>query len=228
MAGQIHSITQMGILELLKAGGVVMLPLLICSLAVWAVIFERLWRYRRLGADLKSFHLEAINAMLRADRGTLRSLFEKYPELPTADLLKTAMDRLEAGDVRLRANWREALERRRKLLNQELRSHLWILGTVASAAPFIGLFGTVVGILRSFGDMAQTGQGGFATVAGGISEALVATATGILVAVVAVLAYNTFQTRWSQLVLLIRLHTEEFAEALEEGRLGRASEVEGE
>ena len=83
-----------------------------------------------------------------------------------------------------------------------------ITGTIASAAPFIGLAGTVVGILRAFNEMARKGAGGFTVVAAGISEALVATAAGIVVAVVAVIAFNALQTRWSQFVLLIKIQTE--------------------
>ena len=62
------------------------------------------------------------------------------------------------------------------------------------------LFGTVVGILTAFQNMAKTGSGGFAVVASGISESLIATAAGIVVAVISVMAYNAFQTRWNQLV----------------------------
>lgn len=194
-----------------------MYPLLACSLAAWAVVFERLWRYHRLGQDLKTFHLEAIHALLRDEKESLRKLCSRMPHLPTARLVETALERLGSKDERMRQNWRTALERRRQLVNHELRGGLWILGTIGSAAPFIGLFGTVVGILRSFNDMARTGAGGFTVVAAGISESLIATAAGIVVAVVAVMAYNAFQTRWSALVLMIRVQTEELAEMLEPG-----------
>lgn len=202
------------IFTMLKSGGFVMIPLLICSLLSWAVIFERIWNYRKLGHDLRAFHLEALNALLRNDRDGLRRLCDRNAELPTSRILVTALDRLSSSDSRLRSKWVEAIERRRQLLNQELRRYLWILGTIASAAPFIGLFGTVVGILESFQQMAAKGAGGFAVVAAGISESLVATASGIVVAVIAVLAFNAFQTRWSALVLTVRIHTEEFIEIL--------------
>lgn len=191
-----------------------MYPLLICSVAIWAVIFERLWSYRKLGESLRSFHLEALNVCLRGDIEELRGLCERNRDLPTAKLLLVALERRSSKDARLRASWLEALERRRQLLNQELRRNFWILGTIGSSAPFIGLFGTVVGILRSFEDMARSGSGGFAVVAGGISESLISTAAGIVVAVIAVMAFNAFQTRWSGLVLAIRLQTEELVEIL--------------
>jgi biopolymer transport protein ExbB len=199
---------------LVKHGGLTMLPLAICSLIGWVVIFERLLRYSSLSRSLRHFHLEAMNALLRQEWDDVRKLCSENEGLPTADLLRTALDRLNAKDERLRANWLEAVDRRRQMLNQELKKNLWMLGTIGSSAPFIGLAGTVVGILEAFGEMASKGAGGFAVVAAGISSALVATASGIIVAVVAVIAYNALQTRWSSFVLLIRIQTEEFAEIL--------------
>ncbi|MGH7889991.1 MAG: MotA/TolQ/ExbB proton channel family protein, partial [Thermodesulfobacteriota bacterium] len=77
----------------------------------------------------------------------------------------------------------------------KLKQRLWILGTIGGSAPFIGLPGTVVGIIKSFHSMSVVGTGGFSVVAGGISEALIATALGLIVAIVAVVFYNYFQIR---------------------------------
>ncbi|MBC7693311.1 MAG: MotA/TolQ/ExbB proton channel family protein [Methylotenera sp.] len=205
-----------GILGFIKSGGFAMYPLLICSLVGWAVIFERLWVYRRLNQDLKTFHLEAIHALLRGDKDALKALCAtgNYTYLPTARLLMSALERLNSKDERLRQRWVEALERRRLVINQELRKNLWVLGTIASSTPFIGLLGTVVGILESFHQMAQKGTGGFAVVASGISEALIATAGGLVVAVIAVIAYNAFQAGLGKLTLTVKIHTEEFVEML--------------
>lgn len=212
----------MSIWSMITSGGFVMVPLLACSLAVWGVIFERLWNYRKLSQELKAFHHEAVAILLRADRSALSGLCHRHPMLPTSRILMAGLERLGSKDARIRDRWAEAVERRRLLVNQELRQHFWILGTIGSSAPFIGLFGTVVGILRSFQEMAKSGAGGFAVVAAGISEALIATAAGIVVAVVAVMAYNAFQTRWGSLTLMIRLHTEELAEMLDAENGGTA------
>jgi biopolymer transport protein ExbB len=200
--------------SVMSSGGFTMYPLLICSVMVWGVIFERLWNYRRLGNHMKAFYLEAMNSLLRADLNGLRDLCHRNSDLPNSRLLVLALDRISSKDERIRSRWQEALERKRQLINQELRQNLWILGTIGSSAPFIGLFGTVVGILRSFQEMARTGSGGFAVVAAGISESLVATAAGIVVAVVSVMAFNAFQVRWNSLVLTLRLQTEELNELL--------------
>lgn len=205
----------MTLLELIQNGGFAMYPLLLFSVIAWTVIIERCWNYWRLNQDLKTFHLEAMNSLLRGDFAKLQILCQRFPRLPTSRLLLTAFERLNAQDPRIRTRWQVTLERERQLLNQELRGQLWMLGTIGSAAPFIGLFGTVVGILRSFHEMAKTGSGGFAVVASGISESLIATAAGIVVAVIAIIAYNAFQTRWNALVLTVKLHIEELAEMLE-------------
>lgn len=199
---------------LVLAGGFVMYPLVFCSFLVWAVILERVWTYRSLKRGLRDFHLEAVNFLLRGDLQSLHTECQRNQKIPSAVLLNVALDRLASKDQRLRSSWVEAMERRRQILNQELKQYLWILGTIGSAAPFIGLFGTVVGILRSFSEMARTGAGGFSVVAAGISESLIATAAGIVVAVISVMAYNVFLTRWSQLVLMLRLNSEEWVELL--------------
>ena len=73
-----------------------------------------------------------------------------------------------------------------------LSSHLGIVGTIGNIAPFVGLFGTVLGIIRAFRDIGQVGAAGPAVVAAGISEALIATASGLFVAITAVIVYNIF------------------------------------
>jgi biopolymer transport protein ExbB len=109
-----------------------------------------------------------------------------------------------------------AVERERQRVNLRLRRGLWILGTVGATAPFVGLFGTVVGIMNAFHDMAHTGQGGFAVVSAGISEALITTAAGIAVAVLAVVLFNVLNTHVQKLALQLRLLTEEYLELVKE------------
>jgi len=86
-----------------------------------------------------------------------------------------------------------ALERQAQREQQNLKRGLNLLATVGSTAPFVGLLGTVVGIINAFQQMAATGSGGLATVSGGIAEALVTTAFGLLVAIPAVMAFNYMQ-----------------------------------
>jgi len=80
----------------------------------------------------------------------------------------------------------------------EMKRGLGLLATIGSTAPFIGLFGTVVGIINAFRGIAANGSGGMAAVSGGIAEALVATALGIFVAIPAVVAFNQFTGKLDQ------------------------------
>jgi biopolymer transport protein ExbB/TolQ len=86
-------------------------------------------------------------------------------------------------------------ERAANMFEQELKRGLAVLATIATSAPFIGLFGTISGIINAFRGMAATGSGGIGAVAGGIAEALVTTALGIGVAIVALWCFNTLNTR---------------------------------
>jgi biopolymer transport protein ExbB len=109
-----------------------------------------------------------------------------------------------------------AVERERLQVNLKLRRNLWILGTVGATSPFVGLFGTVVGIMHAFREMALTGQGGFVVVAAGISEALVATAGGIAVAIQAVIIYNFLNVHVAKLAVHLKLLSEEYLEIVRE------------
>ncbi|MDD8027244.1 MAG: MotA/TolQ/ExbB proton channel family protein [Acidobacteriota bacterium] len=86
-------------------------------------------------------------------------------------------------------------DRAASIYNQELKRGLPLLATIATSAPFIGLFGTITGIINAFRGMALTGSGGIGAVASGIAEALVTTAFGILVAVIALWCYNALNTK---------------------------------
>jgi biopolymer transport protein TolQ len=117
-------------------------------------------------------------------------------------------------------NIERALNRAQNTERVALESMTGWLATTASAAPFVGLFGTVWGIMRSFKDLGldveSGGSGGSAAVMSGISEALIATAVGIIVAVEAVVLFNIFQARLSRLAAEFRLIAEEFVELLRE------------
>ena len=101
----------------------------------------------------------------------------------------------ELGDFDLVDAVNRAIERVKEREIADLRRGLGGLATIASAAPFVGLFGTVVGIINAFRSMASSGQGGLGAVSAGISEALVTTAFGLLVAIPAVMAFNYFTGR---------------------------------
>ena len=180
-----------------------MVPLFGCSVAVCVVFIERLLAYRGWIAKNEQFLLAFSNHWLKGDKEGARALSEKSTtELSELGRIITS-PRGEAARVPAQ------VERKRQELAVEMRRFLWVLGTIGSSAPFIGLFGTVVGIIESFQNMAQTGSGGFSVVAAGISQALVATAGGIVVAVISVFFYNYFQVKVARLQFQLKLFSEE-------------------
>jgi biopolymer transport protein ExbB len=197
--------TPTGFLDLIEHGGVVMWPLLLCSVVSLGVIIERLWSLTRALRASRRFHRIVIEAM--EDNG----LTDALAVCRRDDSLLAAVYRavLTGGGATADAPTRIA---QRKLAEaaRVLKHYVWLLGTIGSLAPFIGLFGTVLGIIRSFENMAATGSGGFAVVAAGISEALIATAAGIMVGVLSIFAYNAFTVRINTHSALLREWTDEF------------------
>ncbi|MGC8745822.1 MAG: MotA/TolQ/ExbB proton channel family protein, partial [Candidatus Saccharicenans sp.] len=125
--------------------------------------------------DFKNSHLARITAA-----GIEEFLAGKDNNLPLEEQIESAQ---------------RGCERAQSLFNQDLRRGLSIMATIATSAPFIGLFGTIFGIINAFRGMALTGSGGIGAVASGIAEALVTTAFGIAVAVIALWTFNSLNTR---------------------------------
>jgi len=203
------------VVQMIREGGWTLFPLLLFSVIAWVIIFERALFLRKVSQGISHFQWEVQALLLRSEWDRAYRLCESEREIPTALALLSGFERLRSKDSRLREGWRSAVERSRQQSVQALKGPLWMLGTIGSASPFVGLFGTVVGILGSFREMSVKGAGGFTVVAGGISEALVATAAGILVAVISVVAYNAFQTRLNGLFLKIRIQLEELTELMQ-------------
>ena len=172
----------------LKGGWTIAL-LALMSILVFAVLYER-WTYfkahyqgrEEVMAGLEPF-LNKRNpqeCMEACDRnGTFLALVVRAG-------LKAKSDKMNVG---------ESMEREAKIQLLKLERRLPLLATIGSIAPFVGLFGTVLGIIRAFRDLALANAGGAAVVSQGIAEALVATATGLFVAITAVFIYNSFQAR---------------------------------
>lgn len=189
---------------LIETGGVVMYPLLVCSVVTIAVVIERLWTIARAAKGAAQLHrlvgevaadgnAAELSAISRRDPSPLATVYKAIFSLPDAD---------EATRERFARRYLGECSR-------YLKRNVWLLGTIGSLAPFVGLFGTVLGIIRSFESMAAAGSGGFAVVAAGISEALIATAGGLLVGVLAIFAYNALLVRIGNLSALWRDWTEE-------------------
>jgi biopolymer transport protein ExbB len=190
----------------------VVIFLLLWSVVALAIICERLYALWSVQSRSAAFKDRVISAVNRGELTAAHALCEAS-QSPLAEVYEKALVAYaQAPDT-----MPDVVALARADVVQGFKRHLWLLGTVGSSAPFVGLFGTVIGVVRSFHAMSQTGQGGFRVVASGISEALGATALGLLVAIYAVVAYNYFVSRVNRLALSYKMMGEELVLAL--GRL---------
>ncbi|MDQ3264681.1 MAG: MotA/TolQ/ExbB proton channel family protein [Myxococcota bacterium] len=201
----------------LKLGGPTLWLILAASLIALAVAFERLvalWGFSARSRDLGE---NITRQLLRGDTVAARAAAERSDSM-IADLFRAGFSRTDQVGPDRHALVASAVDRERAQLGLRLKRNLWLLGTIGATAPFVGLLGTVVGIMKSFRDLGLDveagGTGGSAAVMTGISEALIVTAVGILVAVEAVILYNYFQARISRIQVEVRLMAEEFVELL--------------
>jgi len=200
--------------SLIQQGALSTYPLLFCSVLVLAIALERAWALRGVIAQAGALVGQIAPALSRGDVRSAQGTLGTGPATParriyTDILVEPARARAELERVADERQFEEALG---------AGANLWVLGTIAAAAPFIGLFGTVMGIIRSFHTMAIAGTGGFGIVAGGISEALIATAMGLAVGIIAVVLYNYFQARVERIDAALQIGSARVIEALETGR----------
>jgi biopolymer transport protein ExbB/TolQ len=157
--------------------------LVLSSVAALALIAERALVLRRCGPPSPGAPAAAVKAWREGDGRAALDALASQPLV--RELAAAVADASPAGPVEAERALAEAAERARRGLERRLT----LLGTLGNNAPFVGLLGTVLGVIRAFRDLAQSG-GGAETVMRGLSEALVATAVGILVALPCVVAYN--------------------------------------
>ena len=194
----------------------VLAVLIVFSIASWAIIILKIWSYRKVARQTRAF-LDVFRKSSSSDEFSgVRAACPRLPASPLVGVFQagyaemTAQFRLTASAHVLRANSGGAAAPRmlksldavdRALIRaattevNKLERRLTFLATTASVTPFIGLFGTVVGILIAFERIGSTGSTNLAVVGPGISEALIATATGLGAAIPAVLSYNHFTHR---------------------------------
>jgi biopolymer transport protein ExbB len=179
------------------AGGVTMLALIICSTISIGVVLERVSFFRRIREATEQLAAQIDDALVSKKAHTIPDLCSKS-ESPLAKLVLAEIESNKAPDSE---EARRTLELTMRGQVGRLKSYLPILATIASVSPFIGLFGTCKGIIVAFSDIATQGMGGPAVIAAGISEALVSTATGLVVAIPALLFFNFFARMISNLAL---------------------------
>ena len=174
--------------QLVKIGGFTMYILLSFSVVSLAIIIERYIYYRRRSRIKRQAFMAQVKKEL--EKGNVKSALEvcKNTDTPFASVVSVGLN-LQGHNEVLISN---TMEREVAIETTKLERLTSVVGTIGSTAVYVGLFGTVLGIIRAFHDIAKTGSGGITVVINGISEALVCTAAGLCVAVPAVIAYNYF------------------------------------
>ncbi|MEL7368691.1 MAG: MotA/TolQ/ExbB proton channel family protein [Myxococcota bacterium] len=193
-----------------EIGPTAFIAILGSSAIVFALALEQLYTFWRLVDRARDLGTQVGKCLYSRDLAAARTACERS-DSPVADIFIAALNKVN----RPGESTHRAAERERQRFGLWMRRRLWALGSIGALAPFVGLFGTVFGIIRSFKDIAASGSGGFQVVASGVSEALVATAGGILVAIIAVLFYNYFQTRGTRAAVEVKLVIDEFLEQLD-------------
>lgn len=163
--------------------------LIILSVVSLAIGIERLWYFtRQKGLDKETVE-EIYRALKARDFEAVAAICHKHPSSLEANITLEGIEHRDNGLTSMQEAMFAFLLRKRKYLDRGLV----VLSTLGNNAPFIGLFGTVLGIIKAFHDLGANPAGGATVVMAGISEALVATAVGLLVAIPAVIAFNYFQ-----------------------------------
>jgi biopolymer transport protein ExbB len=204
----------LGFWHLVQQGAISTYPLLVCSVIMLGIVGERLWSLRGTLSSTETLAGTLVSLLRRGDlKGALDAL-QRHALCPA----RRVFGDLLAEPAATREDLERIAEERQFEEVQGAGAYLWVLGTIGSAAPFIGLFGTVMGIIRAFHSMALVGTGGFGVVAGGISEALIATALGLAVGIVAVAFYNYFTARVERIDAALRIGSARVLEAVSAAR----------
>ena len=170
----------------------VIIILIAASIYSWAIIIEKYKLFKKINGS-SSFFEDQFWSSKSAD--SLYKKLEGYNEDPMANVFKAGMDFMIKNKSRSASTQERVLQALSSSIDKEMgivEKKLTFLATVGSTAPFIGLFGTVWGIMNSFQSIAISKNTSLAIVAPGIAEALFATALGLLAAIPAVVAYNKF------------------------------------
>jgi len=211
----------LSVLDMIQQGWYVTYPLIIMSMFVITIIGERLWALRGLVSGTLKVAGSVVGQLQKGEFKAALVTAQQQQKAPAARVFRDVIAQQEGESLEYLA---DVTEDRRFEENEALKGSIWVLGTVGVSAPFIGLLGTVIGIIKSFHNMALEGSGGFAVVAGGISEALVATALGLAVAIVAVIFYNYFHTKLERIEAVMTIGSDRVLEAI---RLGRKAHGNG-
>jgi biopolymer transport protein ExbB len=196
--------------ETVKAGGPVMVPIILCSIVALAIVIERLWTLREqrvVPQELTDKVWQWVENRTLSDK-QIRALEQHSP-----------LGRILAAGIsnrhRDRAVMIESIEDAGRHVTHDLERYLGMLGTIAAVSPLLGLLGTVVGMIRTFRAITVAGVGDPTAMAGGIAEALITTAAGLIIAVPALMLYRYLRGRVDSLVIRMEKESLKLVQAVD-------------
>jgi biopolymer transport protein ExbB len=208
------------VFEIIKAGGWLMLPIIACSIVALAISVERLLALRT-GKIAPPQLLGEVWSWIKGNQLDANKIRELKQGSPLGFLLATGLNNARQG----RAVMKESLEEAATVVVFGMERYLNVLGTVAVVAPMLGLIGSVLGIMDVFNEIRFHGTGDPGRLAGGISEALITTASGLLVAVPATIMHRFFNGRIGALILMLEQESLKLVDALHGDRKVELKEI---
>lgn len=192
-----------------REGGLMMLPIYICSVVAVGFFSERLFALRRKAVIPPEFVIEASDLIERGKIPEALTLCRRNSS-PFAKIVERGLEKAECKRLIVREAMEEAGRQNAALLNRYLN----VLGTIAGITPLLGLLGTVSGMIATFDVIRLMGVGHAEELSGGISEALLTTAAGLSVAIPTMIAFRYLQGRVSRLVLELEDRSSWFADKI--------------
>lgn len=197
--------------EIVRAGGPIMWPIILCSIVAAAIILERLWTLqerRVLPVEL----VQKLWGLVENNQVNDKVIAALEQNSPLGKVLAAGLSHRN----RPREVMMERLEDAGRHVVHELERFLNTLGTIAAVSPLLGLLGTVTGIIKAFNAIQAGGMGDPRMLSGGIAEALITTAAGLVVAIPALFAYRYLRGKVERFVIAMEKHAIRLADAVEQ------------
>ncbi len=183
-------------LEFINAGGWIMWPLILCSILATAIIIERFWFLRKKNIVPKNL-VPQVWKWVKSNKLDKQKITILHNHSPLGQILAAGLNNRNHS----RAMMKISIEEASGQVVHSLEKYLTTLGTIAEIAPLLGLLGTVTGMIRMFAAIGEVGLGNPLVLSGGLSEALITTATGLSIAIPAFIFYRYFRSVVDELIM---------------------------
>jgi len=201
------------VLDILISGGILMIPIILCSVAVVAIVIERFWTLMPEKIAPRQ-QLGQVWSLIQNNQMDGEKLKELRRSSPLGRILAAGLANSRHG----RDVMKDSIEESASQVVHDMERLLSILGTIAAVTPLLGLLGTVFGMITVFNDIMLEGTGNAGVLAGGISQALITTAAGLSVAIPAMIAHRFFLRRVDSLVVTMEQESVKLVDALHSER----------